>query len=100
MNAAGITGHLIDQVRRLAGAELPEDALQAARNSVMDWMGVTIAGADDALVHSLIAAAREQGGSAQASVIWHGERTSAAFAALINGSASTVNLFSLRDHSV
>ena len=88
MNAAGITGHLIDQVRRLAGAELPEDALQAARNSVMDWMGVTIAGADDALVHSLIAAAREQGGSAQASVIWHGERTSAAFAALINGSAS------------
>ena len=54
----------------------------------MDWMGVTIAGADDALVRTLIAAAREQGGDPQASVIWHGERTSAALAALINGSAS------------
>ena len=88
MNPPGITEHLINQVRRLAGAALPEDALEAARNSVMDWMGVTIAGADDAMVHSLIAAAREQGGNAQASVIWHGERTSAALAALINGSAS------------
>lgn len=84
----GITEHLISQVRDLAGAELPDDALEAARNSVMDWMGVTIAGADDAMVHSLIAAAREQGGAPQATVIWHGEQTSAAFAALINGSAS------------
>ncbi|MFM9967768.1 MAG: MmgE/PrpD family protein [Burkholderiales bacterium] len=84
----GITEHLIDQVRELSGAALPEDALEAARNSVMDWMGVTIAGADDAMVHSLIAAAREQGGNREASVFWHGERTSAALAALVNGSAS------------
>ncbi len=87
-HSPGITEHLIGEVRQLAGAALPDDALEAARNSVMDWLGVTIAGADDAMVHSLIAAAREQGGSAQASVIWHGEQTSAAFAALINGSAS------------
>lgn len=84
----GITEHLIAQVRQLAGAELPHDALEAAKNSVMDWMGVTIAGADDAMVHSLIAAAREQGGTPQASVIWHGERTSTSLVALINGSAS------------
>lgn len=84
----GITEHLINQVRQLAGAALPDDALEAAQNSVMDWMGVTIAGADDAMVHSLIATAREQGGMAQASVIWHGERTSTSLAALINGSAA------------
>ena len=84
----GITTHLIGQVHALAAANLPDDALEAARNSMMDWMGVTIAGADDAMVHSLIAAAREQGGTPQASVIWHGERTSASLAALVNGSAS------------
>ena len=87
-NHHGITEHLIDEVRRLAGAAIPNDALEAARNSVMDWIGVTIAGANDAMVHSLIAAAREQGGTPQASVIWHGERTSTSLAALINGSAS------------
>ena len=84
----GITEHIVDEVRRLAGAALPADALEAARNSVMDWMGVTIAGADDAMVHSLIAAANEQGGLPQASIFWHGGRTSASLAALINGSAS------------
>jgi 2-methylcitrate dehydratase PrpD len=88
MSSTGITTHLIEQVRALAGASLPADIIQAAKNSVMDWLGVTIASADDAMVHSLIAAAREQGGTPQATVIWHGERTSAAFAALINGSAS------------
>lgn len=88
MSSTGITTHLIQQVRALAGASLTADIVQAAKNSVMDWLGVTIAGADDAMVHSLIAAAREQGGTPQATVIWHGERTSAAFAALINGSAS------------
>jgi DNA repair protein RadD len=40
------------------------------------------------MVHSLIAAAREQGGNAQASILWHGERTSTSLAALVNGSAS------------
>lgn len=88
MASTGITNHIVEQVRTLAGAPLSAEILQAAKNSVMDWLGVTIAGANDALVHSLIAAAREQGGAPQATVIWHGERTSAAFAALINGSAS------------
>ena len=84
----GITDHIISEARQLAGAELPVNALEAAENSVMDWLGVTIAGADDAMVHSLIASAREQGGHDQATVLWHGVRTSAALAALVNGSAS------------
>jgi 2-methylcitrate dehydratase PrpD len=83
-----ITEFIVSEAGRLSSAALAPPVLDAARNCVLDWLGVTLAGADDALVHSLIEAAREQGSRPQASVVWHGERTSPAFAALINGSAA------------
>jgi 2-methylcitrate dehydratase PrpD len=83
-----ITPFIVSQARSLCSSSLPDEVLQAARNCVLDWLAVTIAGAGEPLVHSLIEAVREQGGRPLATVVWHGERTSPAFAALINGSAS------------
>ena len=84
----GLTEQIVSEVRALSSARLPDAVLQAARNCVLDWFAVTVAGADEPLVHSLTATAREQGGRASASIVWHGELTSEAFAALINGSAA------------
>jgi 2-methylcitrate dehydratase PrpD len=86
--ASKITGFLVTEAMKLGAASLPDEVLDAARNCVLDWLGVTIAGAGEPLVRSLIEAAREQGGLPQSTVVWHGEKTSHAFAALINGSAS------------
>ncbi len=92
--ATGITEILIEQVGEIGGQSLPADVLEAARDSLLDWCGIAIAGANEPLVRKLIDEAREQGGHPLSTLIWHGERTSPAYAALINGSAADALDFS------
>jgi len=84
---ANVTEIIVSQVRRIDPRKLPADVLEAARHSLLDWCGIAIAGATEPLVLKLIEEAREQGGNPLCTVIYHGERTSPAYAALINGSA-------------
>ncbi len=91
---AGITQFIIDDVRALLAAPLPDDVIEAARQSVLDWFGIAIGGADEPLVEKLRAEAREQGGNPLASVVYHGEKTSTAYAALINGAMADALDFS------
>jgi 2-methylcitrate dehydratase PrpD len=82
-----VTELIVSQVHGIDPTKLPGDVLEAARHSLLDWCGIAIAGATEPLVLKLIEEAREQGGHPLCTVIYHGERTSPAYAALINGSA-------------
>ena len=67
--------------------EMPLEAKEVAKQALMDFIGVTLAGSTEPLTRILREEAGEQGGHAQASIIGAGERTSTTQAALINGAA-------------
>ena len=76
--------------QRLTGThyqELPPQVVELAKQCIIDFIGVTIAGADEPLVQLLRTDQAETGGQAQATLIGGGGRVSADQAALINGSS-------------
>jgi 2-methylcitrate dehydratase PrpD len=89
-----VTEMLVEQVRAIDARSLPADVIEAARHSLLDWTGIAIAGANEPLVGKLREEAREQGGHPLSTIVLHGERTSPAYAALINGSAADALDFS------
>src|SRR5207302_9545866 len=58
---------------------------ELARQCVLDYYGVALAGADDPLATILVDELAEAGGAAQASVIGHKAKLPALSAALVNG---------------
>nr|WP_060983755.1 MmgE/PrpD family protein [uncultured Acidovorax sp.] len=83
-----ITQELAARSAALCYTDLPEDVRLRVCQCLLDWIGVTLAGACEPLVHMLAEEAREQGGHAQATVVGHAMATSTRQAALINGAAS------------
>jgi 2-methylcitrate dehydratase PrpD len=71
----------------LAHSELSEEARELARQCVLDYLGVAIAGAADPLVQIVFDELAEAGGAPQASVIGRSARLPALAAALMNGAA-------------
>ena len=59
-----------------------------AKHALLDWLGVTLAGARDPLVEILISDALESGERGQTSLIGSKAQTTPTFAAMINGAAS------------
>jgi 2-methylcitrate dehydratase PrpD len=85
----------VDLTRILAGKasalgfdELPAPVRELARQCILDYLGVAIAGAQDPLVQILLDELAEAGGSAQAGIVGHSERLPALSAALVNGAAA------------
>jgi 2-methylcitrate dehydratase PrpD len=85
----------VDVTRRIAEAgqairfeALPDDVVTRAKQCVLDWLGVTLAGADEPLTCILREEAREQGGYPQATLVGWGEKVATGQAALVNGAAS------------
>lgn len=75
---------------RIAAADfdaMPAAAREVAKQAIMDFIGVTLAGASEPLSRILREEAEAQGGHEQASVIGSSLRTSSTQAALINGAA-------------
>src|SRR3954469_25621648 len=64
---------------------LPDDVRALARQCVLDYYAVALAGADDPLVAILLDELAEAGGNPQASLIGHATRQPALSAALVNG---------------
>ena len=85
--AADLTKTLASQASAVTYDALPEPVRALARQCVLDYYGVALAGADDPLVDILLAELEEAGGVAQASVIGHKARLPALSAALVNGAA-------------
>lgn len=85
---AQTTAPLADFAARLNHNDTPPEAREVARQCLLDMLGVTIAGAKEPLVEMLSAEAEEAGGAPQSSIVGRGYATSAAQAALVNGSAA------------
>ena len=80
-----LTRALADRASRLSYDALPEPVRELARQCVLDYYGVALAGADDPLAAILLDELSEAGGAAQASVIGHQTKIPALSAALVNG---------------
>ena len=80
-----ITDRLIDSVAGLTPAAIPAPATTVARQCVLDWFGVTLAGSREPLSEILVAEAAETGAS---TLVGRSERSSPLAAALINGAMS------------
>jgi 2-methylcitrate dehydratase PrpD len=75
---------------RIASANyqnIPPNTVEACKQALLDFIGVTVAGMEEPLSRILREDAADQGGHPQASVLATGEKVSVQQAALINGSA-------------
>jgi len=85
LDAGSLTRTLAERASALRYDDLPEDVRELARQSVLDYYSVALAGADDPLVRILLDELSEAGGAAQAAVIGHDARLPMLSAALVNG---------------
>src|SRR5712671_2438249 len=82
---ASLTRTLAQQTSAVTYDALPEPVRALARQCVLDYYGVALAGADDPLVRILLDEAEEAGGAGQASTIGSAARLPVLAAALVNG---------------
>jgi 2-methylcitrate dehydratase PrpD len=80
-----LTRILAAQASAVTYDALPEPVRAWARQCVLDYYGVALAGADDPLAKILLDELAEAGGAAQAGIIGHTARLPALSAALVNG---------------
>src|SRR5437762_1052787 len=83
--ATKLTRTLAAQASTVTYDALPEPVRELARQCVLDYYGVALAGADDPLATILVDELAEAGGAAQASIIGHRVKLPALSAALVNG---------------
>jgi 2-methylcitrate dehydratase PrpD len=83
-----ITRRLAETVRAYRFADLPPDVVFLAKQCLLDWAGVALAGAREPLTRILVDDLIEQGGNPQATVVGHRNRLATQQAALVNGAAS------------
>ena len=88
MATENLTRTLASKSAALEFDAIPAEAHELARQCVLDYYGVGLAGAGDELVRLLLDELAEAGGAPQASVIGHPARLPALSAALVNGAAS------------
>jgi len=84
-SGSNLTRSLAERAVAVTNESLPDEVRELARQCVLDYLGVGLAGADDELVHILLAELSETGGAAQAGVIGHAARLPMLSAALVNG---------------
>ncbi len=67
--------------------QIDNDSLTVAKQCILDWFAVTLAGASEPLTRILAVDAAEDGGHEQATILGHRRRGTEGQAALVNGSA-------------
>ena len=87
MDATNLTRMLARESATLEYQDFPPQAHELARQCILDYFGVALAGTDDELVRLLLDELTEAGGAPQASVIGHQTRLPGLSAALVNGAA-------------
>jgi 2-methylcitrate dehydratase PrpD len=83
-----LTAELSRQAAATRYDELPEDVRALARQCVLDWLAVTLAGSREELSRILVDEAIDQGGKPIASLIGYDIKVPTQQAALVNGSSS------------
>ena len=84
---AGVTARVAAFANGIDPERIPAEALTVARQCLMDWLAVSVAGAGDDTVRIVRDEALEQGGAAQASLVGGPGRLPVLQAALVNGTA-------------
>jgi 2-methylcitrate dehydratase PrpD len=87
MDGTNLTQMLARKSATLEYEAIPPEAHELARQCVLDYFGVALAGAGDELVRLLLDELTEAGGAPQASIVGHHTRVPALSAALLNGAA-------------
>ena len=67
---------------------IPKEAVHSAKNAILDWVGVTIAGSNEPVTAILAEQVKRMGAIGEAGVICKAFRTSTDLAAWVNGTAS------------
>ncbi len=80
--------NMANWVAALDRTDISEPAFVWAKHALLDWLGVTIAGAREPLSEMLVADALAEGATGAAHILGRAERLIPSQAALINGSAS------------
>lgn len=83
-------GPTLALAQRIAGTEfgqIPENAREVAKQALLDFVGVTLAGIEEPLSRILREHVRDEGGHPHARLIGTAARASTSQAALVNGSA-------------
>ena len=83
-----ITALLAERSAALRAADLPAEIRAVVRQCLLDWFGVSLAGAREDLSRMIAAEAAEEGGKPVATLVGHGAKAPALLAALVNGATS------------
>ena len=86
--APSVTQALTETLSAYRFADVPADVVYLAKQCILDWAGVALAGSHEPLTRILLDEAIEQGGHPQATVVGHRGRLATQQAALVNGAAS------------
>lgn len=88
MNEPTVTYTLARRAANLRFEDLTPAALTVAKQCLLDWLAVSVAGSDDPLVRILLEERRDAGLSGSVPVIGHTERLALPAAVLVNGAMS------------
>ena len=88
MSEINITGKLAQRASSLRYEDLSPAALTLAKQCLLDWMAVTIAGRDEELVRILLDERMDAGLAGTSTVVGRTERLALPAAVLVNGSMS------------
>ncbi len=83
----GATMQLAERIASSRFDALPENARTVAKQCLLDYIGVTLAGMREPLTRILLADIREAGGNPQSTIFCEPERATLDQAALVNGAA-------------
>lgn len=86
--APGLTATIWRRCAALRYGDLPADVITVAKQCLIDWLGVTLAGYGEPVAQIIRAEMSAQGGSPQAAVIGGPDRMSAYQAAIVNGTTA------------
>ncbi|HEX6442751.1 MAG TPA: MmgE/PrpD family protein [Stellaceae bacterium] len=87
MDGTNLTQVLARKAATFEYEDLAREAHELARQCILDYFGVAVAGVGDELVRLLLDELTDAGGARQASIIGHRARLPALSAALVNGAA-------------
>ena len=86
--ASGLTRRLVAQALALRWESLPGGVQELARQALLDWVAVTLAGAHEPLVERIFEASCAEAGRGLATILGRSMRLAPSQAALVNGTAS------------
>lgn len=86
--ARGLTRQLIGQALALRWPSMPEPVQELARQCLLDWVAVTLAGAHEPLVDIVFEATCAEAGAARSTILGRALRLAPTQAAFVNGTAS------------